>query len=176
MARGTRAVAVTCALLLVACSNNDEARKKGPPGVLGARPPRPVAPPPNPDDPEPAPVLPTTHADIRPPDAAVTYTVGSKVTVETKEDPDMAVIRDARKAAGDCFTGISDGTSVRNATIHVVVLPSGTVNRSEVNAPGTSESWILSCLDGVGSGLHFSDKPKADIRNYTISVTATRAH
>jgi hypothetical protein len=124
-------------------------------------------------------VLPTTHADIRPGDAAVTYTVGSKVTVETKEDPDMVVIREARKAAGDCFTGISDGSSVRMASIHVIVLPSGTVSRTEVNAPTTSEAWILSCLEGVGSGLHFSDKadkPGAELRNYTVSVIATRAH
>jgi len=104
------------------------------------------------------------------------YTVNIRKEGGTAPDPDAVTIETGRKAAGACFTGITDGSRARSATIRLFVLPSGTVNRSEVSAPGTTEPWVLSCLDGVGGGLHFSDKPKADIRNFIVSAMVTLGH
>jgi hypothetical protein len=107
----------------------------------------------------------------------ITYQVKVKEDAAPKAvDPDVATVEAARDAASQCFTNVSHGSMSRFATIHVVVLPSGSVSRTEVNAPGTDEAWILSCLQGVGEGLHFADKPKADIRDFSIGVSVSRTH
>lgn len=90
-------------------------------------------------------------------------------------DPDLAVVEAGKSAAAACFTGITDSSVSRSAVIHLTVLPSGTVNRSEVST-SSPEPWITTCLEGVGNGLHFSDKPAADIRAYSIDVTVRRTH
>ncbi len=121
-----------------------------------------------------------THVAIEPiVEPPVMYNVKVKVDAAPKVDPDQVVVANAQKAAGECFTGISDGTTTRFASIHVLVLPSGTVSRAEVSAPTTHEDSILGCLQGVGDGLRFSDKPDKpglDLRNFTISVSVSRAH
>jgi hypothetical protein len=119
-----------------------------------------------------------SHATIGPSDAGpLYYTVKIRrdAAVE-KEDPDLAIMAAGRAAGARCFTGITDGSQSRSATIQVTVLPSGTVNRSEVSSGSTKEAWILSCLENVGSGLHFSDKPTGDIRTYSIGVSVTLTH
>lgn len=121
---------------------------------------------------------PSTHAEIVRVDAApFTYTVKSAPDVAAPPvDPDLAVIAAARATAARCFTGITDGSLSRTASIQVTVLPSGSVNRSEVSSGSTTEPWILTCLEDVGSGLRFADKPAADIRTYSIGVTVTLTH
>jgi hypothetical protein len=121
---------------------------------------------------------PEPHVTISTRDAnALFYTVKKTQAAASAraEDPDLAVIASGRVSAAACFTGITDNSASRSASIHVTVLPSGTVNRSEVST-GTTEPWIVSCLEGVGNGLHFSDKPSADIRTYSIDVTVLRSH
>jgi hypothetical protein len=168
-------------LLVAACSKDEPKPKET--RILGGRGVQPAMPAPAPTE-EPAPdngSTPPTQVDPdhvlfqTNPDAGPNYvTVTKRVDAASiAPDPDLAVIEQGRKAAGACFTGITDGSYSRSATIHLIVLPTGTVNRSEVSAPGTSEPWILSCLDGVGSGLHFSEKPKADIRNFYVGATVT---
>jgi hypothetical protein len=168
--------------LLAGCSKDDPANAAPKVRSLGPRTPPPERPtgaadnaanaptdrPPSPDEHV---TITTTEQPI------VTYTV--KIRVDggaAKADPDQQVIDAARASMGSCFTNITNGNTNRFASIHVVVVPSGSVNRTEVSAPGTTEPWILSCLEGVGDGLRFSDKPNADIRNFTISVSASRAH
>jgi len=121
---------------------------------------------------------PNEHVVIEAPDSStISFTVKVKVDgAARKEDPDLAVVAAGRAAGAACFTNITDGSPSRSATIHLTVLPSGTVNRSEVTSAGTTEAWILTCLEGVGNGLHFSDRPAADIRTYSIDVTVTLAH
>jgi len=175
---GRASVGVLCVVALVGCWK-DDAESAPKVRTLGVRPPvsRPAEPPPADDTAEPAPKA-LNHVDIEPTvSPPVTYTVTVHTDAGPKApDPDVAVVEAARAAASQCFTGISDGTTSRFATIHVIVLPSGSVSRTEVSASTTHEDWILSCLDGVGSGLHFSDKPKADIRNFSISVSVSLAH
>jgi hypothetical protein len=142
---------------------------------LGGRP-IPVPPPVVTDE---TPEAPGTHAEIVRIDAApIYYTVktSSPDVAAPPVDPDLAVIASGRVAAARCFTGITDGSLSRSASIHVTVLPSGTVNRSEVSSGSTTEPWILTCLEDVGSGLRFADKPAADIRGYSIGVTVSLTH
>jgi hypothetical protein len=123
---------------------------------------------------------PVKHLEIRTEEAGpplmYTVTIRPDAAPAPKENPDLAVVAAGRASAAGCFTGISDGSNSRSASIRVTVLPSGTVNRSEVSSGNTTEPGILSCLEGVGDGLHFSDRPAADIRTYSIDVTVTRAH
>jgi len=176
-----RAALIGVALCVAGCSKDDDATKMKPARALGARPgaPAPAQPvEPSPDEPTGgSPSTAAAHVAIETTDAApVTYTVTTRREAGVAApDPDVAVIEAARESAARCFTGISNGAQSRSASIRVVVLPSGSVNRTEVSAPTTQESWILSCLEGVGSGLRFSEKPKADIRNFTVSVTVTRS-
>jgi hypothetical protein len=133
----------------------------------------------NPDESHPRSADPPGHVDIATMDAAPQY-----YTVTTKReggaaqqvDPDLAIIAAAKASAASCFTGISDGSNSRSATIQVTVVPSGSVTRSDVSSPNTAEPGILSCLQSVADGLHFADKPNADIRAYSINVVVTRSH
>ncbi len=180
-------VLVAATMLALGCSNEEAATKKAEPRTLGARPPL------HPGIPQPAPAAPadtddtegTPPAPTAAPHVMIGYSdAGPLTTMVTirrdggaaKSDPDMDVIVSGRSAAAACFTGIKDGSASRSAHIHVIVLPTGSVSRTEVSAGGTTEPWILSCLEGVGDGLHFSEKPRADIRNFSIDVTVTRAH
>jgi len=180
---GTRAAVALLALLAllapvlltcVAGCSKDDADQPHRVKSLGGRP-IPVPPPVVTDE---TPEAPGTHAEIVRIDAApIYYTVKSSRDVAAPPvDPDLAVIASGRLAAARCFTGITDGSLSRSASIHVTVLPSGTVNRSEVSSDSTTEPWILTCLEDVGSGLHFADKPAADIRGYSIGVTVTLTH
>jgi hypothetical protein len=178
-----RALVALAGLTLVsssACSKDGDDSKRHVVRTLGARPiplraPPPVASPT--DDTTEAPA-PAEHVVIGPSDAApLYYTVTTHRDANAPAvDPDLAVIAGARTAGAACFTGITDGSRSRSATIQVTVLPSGTVNRSEVSSGSTKEAWVLSCLEGVGNGLHFADKPAADIRTYFIGVTVTLDH
>jgi hypothetical protein len=164
-----------------ACSKDADESKAPKVRTLGARavpvPPPPATAPPREDDTTEAPP-PAEHVVIGPSDAGpLYYTVKLHPDASTPAvDPDLAVIASARTAGAACFTGITDGSRSRSATIQVTVLPSGSVNRSEVSSGSTREAWVLSCLEGVGNGLHFADKPAADIRTYFIGVTVTLDH
>jgi hypothetical protein len=75
-----------------------------------------------------------------------------------------------------CFNGIANGPPTMSASIRVTVVPSGMVTRSAATAT-TSDPAVISCLEGVGDGLHFSDKsdkPTADIRTYSIDIVVNR--
>jgi hypothetical protein len=168
-------------LLAVGCSRKDDKPVETKTLVLGRGRTIPTGVPAVPEDQSPpVPVAEPHVAFESQPNAPVMYTVkvaqdgGSKPV-----DPDLLIIDSARKSASGCFTNITDGSTARFASIQVVVVPSGQVTRSNVSAPGTTEPWILSCLDDVASGLHFSDKsdkPNADVRNLTISVSVSRPH
>jgi hypothetical protein len=125
------------------------------------------------DDRKPAPHVMISSSDAGP----LTYTVTTRRDAAPPPvDPDLAVIASGRASAAACFTGIRDGSPSRSASIHVTVLPSGTVNHSEVSSANTAEPWVVSCLESVGNGLHFADKPASDIRTFSIDVTVTRTH
>jgi hypothetical protein len=107
-------------------------------------------------------------------------TITEKVssTAAAKRDPDQDVIASARESAASCFNGIKNGPPTMTATIHVTVIPSGSVTRAEATA-SSSDPGVVSCLEGVGEGLRFSDKSDkrtADIRTYSIDVTVARNH
>jgi len=187
MLRCLAPVALVAAFVSVAaaCSKpSADPNKPLPVRSLGGRiEPRPVT------APQPAPTAasdedPQPRAEVQPhaiignnADAApLTYEVKTRVDSGPKEDPDLAVVETGRRAASSCFTGISDGSESRTASILVHVLPSGSVSRSEVSAETTQEPWVLSCLENVGPGLHFADKPNADIRTFSISVSVSRSH
>ncbi len=186
LARPAAVAVLPACLLLASCSRDDAPGGAQKVIILGGRPgPRaPTAsdaatPPSEPPSSEgdPAPPRAPTHVAFATVDAApFTYGVKVKADAQPAEDPDLAVVVAGRASASGCFTGITDGSTVRSASIHVTVIPSGSVTRVEVSAPSTSEPWILSCLEGVGNGLRFADKPKADIRSFAIDVTVGRAH
>ncbi len=165
------------------CSNDEPTNQAPKVRTLGAQrvpvaaPAQPVSPSPETTD-QTEPPKPPPHVAITGSDGApLTYTVAvRREAAAPRVDPDLAVIASGRTAAAACFTDIRDNSPTRSAIIRVTVLPSGTVNRSEVSSSSTTEPWILSCLESVGDGLHFSDKPKADIRTYSIDVTVTRTH
>jgi hypothetical protein len=172
--------------LAVGCSH-DEAQKERKTMSLGARPGLPTPPPAAPTADETttepgtgaASSQPSPHVVIATAADAAPLTLLVKVKPDGQapaEDPDVAVVEAARRAASACFTNITDGSSSRTASITVTVIPSGSVTRVDVSAPSTQEPWILSCLEGVGNGLRFSDKPKADIRTFSIGASASRAH
>jgi hypothetical protein len=107
----------------------------------------------------------------------ITYTVTLKPdSAPPKVDPDLAILGAARSMGAACFTSIRDGSPTRSATIHVTVLPTGTVSRSEVSSNSTTEAWVLSCLESVGKNLHFADRPAGDLRTYDVDVTVVRNH
>jgi hypothetical protein len=128
--------------------------------------------------------------------APLSYTV-----VETRDapairaDPDETVVESARKAAGECFSGLAEGPDVRSAHLQLTVVPSGRVSRTEVAGP--SEPGVVDCLRRTGNGLRFrvtEDEALAQrsttepgnpggnnstgetIRSFSIDVTVTRAH
>jgi hypothetical protein len=182
----TRArAALLCALLAAsACSKDSNGNKPQVVRMMGNQ--RSV-PPPSPDstdtpegptDPPPAP----THVEItsqhQAPAMHLTQVIRLEAGVE-KVDPDVAVLDAARASGAGCFTGITDGSAFRSAVIKVTVLPTGSVSKSEVSSPNTTEADILSCLESVGEGLRFSekpDRPAVDLRTYAISVSVTRTH
>jgi hypothetical protein len=108
----------------------------------------------------------------------VITTVTKQVTATAKPDPDQDVIAAARESAVSCFNGVQNGPPTMSGVIRVTVVPSGSVTRAEATA-STSDPAVISCLEGVGEGLRFtdkSDKRTADIRSYAIDVMVTRNH
>ncbi len=112
--------------------------------------------------------------DAAPLIVTVTETVEASAV---KADPDVGIVQAARATASSCFTGVSGGPDVRTAVIHVTVVPSGRVSRTEVS--GAPEPELADCLRRVGDGLQFSskeDSQRESIRSFAIDVTVSRAH
>jgi len=184
--RGPRAGAAFALVALASlglaggCSRTDtEAAKPNRVKVMGERLLPATAAPPAEESPEGTPKEPPAeHVQAATVEAGpVYYTVTTKQEAGTTgPDPDLAVLAAARMSGVSCFTGIREGAGTRYATVTVTVLPSGSVSRAEASSGDTQEDWVLSCLEGVGNGLHFSDKPKADIRTFSFVVSVTRAH
>lgn len=103
---------------------------------------------------------PTAMAALAPPDA-------SAAAQDAAVDPDLAPIEEGRSAGARCF-GAGKKGSRRTAQVKAYVMPSGSVSRAEVSAPGASEAEI-SCLKRVASGLRFAAK---DVRTVDIDIEA----
>jgi len=82
-------------------------------------------------------------------------------------DPDAAPLEDGRSQGARCFGAGAKG-SRRTAQIKAYVMPSGSVSRAEVSAPGATEAE-LSCLRRVATGLRFAAK---DVRTVEIDIEA----
>lgn len=124
--------------------------------------------------------------------APLTYTVIEiiEASAAVHTDPDEAVMEAARSAGAACFSALQGGPDVRSATVHVTVVPTGSVSRTEVG--GVSEPEVLDCLRRIGDGLHFSsgqgqsqngrpssednDSTSETIRSFSIDVSVSRAH
>jgi hypothetical protein len=192
------ALALTFGLTLVACSKSSGPVQENPvtvskrvlPGTFEPEGPGPA---PAAEAPQDTPTSTSSgagHEFIAWDGSPTTYTVTEKIDAASlRPDPNLAVLAAAREEGASCFSGLQGGPDVRYAVIQVVVVPSGSVTRTEVS--GASEPEVIDCLRRVGAGLHFSSQEGAGgstggttkgdngtegIRSFSIDIHVSRAH